>query len=143
MADVPEGRNRHFILKHITETEAYRYPGGRGDRSVVPEQDRVRHAGRLQRQIAELKTKMDSVLDAQQDAGMEDGLGLQVDFESLARERSGVELLNVRHGEKELHRKGVISEAGALGWIVLSALPSRRSITRQSGGYCQWSLILR
>ena len=111
MADDPEGRNRHFILRRITETEAYRYAGVGGDPSVVPEQDRIRHAERLQRQIAELKTKMDAVLDAQQDAGMEDGLGLQVDFESfpeielafesLARERSGIELLNVRHGENK------------------------------------------
>ena len=48
-----------------------------------------------------------SVREAQQAAGIEEGLGLQVEFESfpdielafesLARERSGIELQNVRH----------------------------------------------
>ena len=112
MADDPDGRNRHFILKRITDTEAYRYPGsGGGDGSPVPEQERFQHARRLQRQIEEVKAKMTSVLEAQQDAGMEEGLGLQVEFESfpdielafesLARERSGIELLNVRHEENQ------------------------------------------
>ena len=49
-------------------------------------------------------------MDAQTDAGMEEGLGLQVEFESfpelelafesLARENRGIEVLNVRHDEK-------------------------------------------
>ena len=51
--------------------------------------------------------------ETQQAAGMEDGLGLQVEFESfpdielafesLARERSGIELLNVRHEDNRTH----------------------------------------
>lgn len=108
MANGTEGRNRHFILEGVTETEPYRSQGG-GRRPDPPERDRVRHGAALQRQIGELRAEAESAREAQQAAGMEEGLGIQVEFESfpdielafesLARERSGIELLNVRHGE--------------------------------------------
>ena len=54
-----------------------------------------------------LRVQAAAARDAQEAAGLDDGLGLQVEFESspeielafesLARERSGIELLNVRH----------------------------------------------
>ena len=109
MADRSEGRHRHFILEGVTETEAYRYPGRGDGGAAIPEQDRVRHGGALQRQIDGLRERAESAQEAQRNAGMEEGLGLQVEFESfpdvelafesLARERSGIELLNVRHEE--------------------------------------------
>ena len=108
MPETGEGRLRHFILQNVTETAAYRYPGlvvGRG--SSIPEQDRIRHGGALRRQIENVRGEAASAREAQRDAGIEDGIGLQVEFESfpevrlafesLARERSGIELLNVRH----------------------------------------------
>ena len=109
MTEATEGQHRHFLLEGVTETEAYRYPGG-GDRgSAIPERDRVRHGGALRGQIEGLRGEAESAREAQQDAGMENDLGLQVEFdsfpdvemafESLARERSGIELLNVRHEE--------------------------------------------
>ena len=108
MANGTEKRNRHFILEGVTETEPYRSQGG-GRPAKPPEQDRARHGAALQRQIGELRTAAESAREAQQAAGMEEGLGLQVEFESfpeielafesLARERSGIELLNVRHEE--------------------------------------------
>ena len=74
-----------------------------------PERDRVRHGGELQRQIDGLRSEAETAREAQQDAGMVDGLGLRLEFESfpdiqlafesLARERSGIELFNVRHEE--------------------------------------------
>ena len=109
MTEGTEGRHRHFILEGVTETEAYSSLRQRVKRPQVPEQDRAQHGGELQRQINELREKADSVREVQRDAGIEDGLGLQVEFESfpdvelafesLARERSGIELLNVRHEE--------------------------------------------
>ncbi|SFL37114.1 Subtilase family protein [Nitrosomonas aestuarii] len=52
---------------------------------------------------------LDQAVEQQHQAGLDDGLGLQIEFESfpdielafesLARERSGIELLNVRHDE--------------------------------------------
>ena len=111
MANGNGGQNPHFILEGVTETEAYRYPGGGdGDRPGIPERDRHGHAARLRGQLAEVHASAKAAADAQRDAGMEAGLGLQVEFESfpelelafesLAREGSGIELHNVRHEEE-------------------------------------------
>ena len=107
MPEEVEGRDRHFILEGVTDTEAYRYPGtGGGARPQIPTQNRAEHGGRLSGQISELRVEADASSAAQRDAGMEDGLGIRIEFESfpdvklafesLARERSGIELLNVR-----------------------------------------------
>ena len=115
MAEEADRQRRHFILEGVTETEPYRYPGsGGGGASEIPARNRPEHGGELRRQIGELRSVADLARDAQQAAGMEDGLGLQVEFESfpdielafesLAREHWGIELLNVRH-EEEHHEK--------------------------------------
>ena len=111
MANGNEGRRRHFILQGVTETEPYRSRGG-GRRPEPPGRDRAEHGGALRRQMEELRGAADAARGAQQDAGMEEGLGLQVEFESfpdiglafesLARERSGIELLNVRHEDNRV-----------------------------------------
>ena len=114
MAEETDGLRRHFILDGVTETEPYQYPGsGGGDRSEIPAQNRARHGAALQRQIEDLRDVAEFARQAQEAAGMEDGLGLQVEFESfpdielafesLARERSGIELLNVRHEDNRTH----------------------------------------
>ena len=111
MANGRDGQNRHFILEGVTETEAYRYPGGGGgDGSNIPERDRAKHAAALRGQLDAVRANAETAVDAQRDAGIEEGLGLQVEFESfpdvvlafesLARETSGIELLNVRHEDK-------------------------------------------
>lgn len=107
MANGGDGKNRHFILEGVTETEAYRYPGGGGDDgSNVPERNRAEHAAALRGQLDAVRANAEAAADAQRDAGMKEGLGLQVEFESfpdvelafesLARDRSGIELLNIR-----------------------------------------------
>ena len=103
------GQHRHFVLEGFTETEAYRYPGRGDGGSTIPEQDRPRHGKALQGQVEQLRNEAENAREVQREAGMEDRLGLQVEFESfpdvelafesLARERSGIELLNVRHEE--------------------------------------------
>ena len=114
MAEETDGLRRHFILDGVTETEPYRYPGaGGGAPSEVPARNRDQHGGALQRQIGELRGVAEVARDAQQAAGMEDGLGLQVEFESfpeielafesLARDHWGIELLNVRHEDNRTH----------------------------------------
>ena len=112
MANGSDERHRHFILEGVTETEAFR-SRGRGDQPRVPARNRAQHGGALQRQIDELRLDAMSARDAQQAAGLEDGLGLQVEFEgfpdidlafeSLARERQGIELLNVRQEGTRTH----------------------------------------
>ena len=111
MANGTEDKKRHFILERVTETEAYRSPQqGGGQHPAIPERDRTRHGGALRRQIDGLQTEAESARQTQQAAGINEGLGLQVEFESfpdielafesLARERSGIELLNVRHDDR-------------------------------------------
>ena len=113
MAEETDGLRRHFILDGVTETEPYRYPGAGGGPPKPPPQNRAQHGAALQRQIGALRGVAEDAREAQQAVGMEDGLGLQVEFESfpnielafesLARERSGIELLNVRHEDNRTH----------------------------------------
>jgi len=108
MTDQQEKR-RHFILDRFTETERYTPPRQIIPRSRIPERDRHRHGTALLGQVDALKQQFRTARQAQEDAGYEGGFGLQVEFESfpdielafesLARERSGIELLNVRHEE--------------------------------------------
>ena len=61
----------------------------------------------------EVRTAAESARQAQQDAGMEESLGIQVEFESfpdielafesLARERLGIELQNLRHEDQKTY----------------------------------------
>ena len=109
MADEHNEMKRHFILKGVTTPERFRSPRqGRGQ-SSVPARDRHLHGRALLGQIEELKPVMQKARAVQEEAGLEGGFGLQVEFESfpdiemafesLARERSGIELLNARHDE--------------------------------------------
>jgi hypothetical protein len=111
MADQPQKRP-HFILEGVTDTEQFRRTG-RGEKPVIPQRDRGEHGGALLAQIAALEPEFDTARAAQDHAGFEGGFGLQVEFESfpdihlafesLARERSGIELLNVRHDEHKTY----------------------------------------
>ena len=113
VANGADRQSRHFILQGFTETEAYRSPQRGGSSPLIRERDRAGHGGALQRQVEAVRVHADAVRDAQLAAGMDEGLGLQVEFESfpdielavesLARERSGIELLNVRHVGDRIH----------------------------------------
>ncbi len=77
--------------------------------SPVPRQNRQADGGALLQQVEGLKPELEQARARQQQSGMEEGFGLQIEFESfpdielafesLAVERSGIELLNVRHEE--------------------------------------------
>ncbi|RJQ77319.1 MAG: hypothetical protein C4519_13700 [Desulfobacteraceae bacterium] len=113
MVNERDGMKRHFILEGVTTTDRFRSPRQGGNRSRVPERDRQYHGTALLRQVEALKPEMIIAREAQERAGLDGGFGLQVEFESfpdiemafesLARERSGIELLNVRHeGQRTL-----------------------------------------
>ena len=111
MAEETDGLRRHFILDGVTETEPYRPVAGGGVRPAIPERDRAEHSSLLRRQLDVVRVGAELAREAQRGAGMQDGVGLQVEFESfpevdlafesLARERSGSELLNVRDEDKK------------------------------------------
>lgn len=108
MADTRRGQQRrHFVLTDVTSAEPFRRPPRKIESSPIPDRNREYHGTRLLGQIEALKPQMDAARVAQERAGLDSGYGLQVEFESfpdielafesLARERSGIELLNVRH----------------------------------------------
>ena len=95
---------RHFILEGSADTETYRAIGGGGSKRTVPARNREEHAAALRAQLDEIRTAtQDAVSDSEEP---EDGLGIQVEFqsfpdielafESLERENQGIELRNVR-----------------------------------------------
>lgn len=102
-------KNRHFVLEGLAETESFRQPRQTIKPPAIPERDRRRHGNFLFGQINELRLRLAEARQVQEAAGLEEGFGLQAEFESfpdielafesLARERSGIELLNVRHDQ--------------------------------------------
>ena len=107
MASGDDQKFRHFILEDLAQTEGYESPQQGGGRRPVPERNRADHSAKLFDQLAVVKGDLAVAVAAQEAAGLMDGLGLPIEFESfpdielafesLAREASGIELLNVRH----------------------------------------------
>lgn len=107
MPNQNESKNKHFVLKGFTYTERFLRPRKPVESGLIPPQDRHRHGTALLGQIEALKSAFRTAHDVQEDAGLDGGFGLQVEFESfpdielafesLARERTGIELLNARH----------------------------------------------
>lgn len=101
-----DGRHRrHFVLGGFATTEPFRSPG-RGGATVVPQRNRRTHGTALRRQLEAVAAQAET-LGAEQ--GADEALGITVEFEgfpgvglafeSLAREQSGIELLNVREDD--------------------------------------------
>jgi len=98
----------HFILKSNGQKEAFKTPStGGGGGATTPPQDRNSHGNHLLSTLKNLTSDMESASEQQQEVGIIEGIGLQIEFESfpdvelafesLAREASGIELRNVRH----------------------------------------------
>ncbi len=95
---------RHIILDGFTEAEPFQSPPSSRTPRPVPERNRSTHGAALLGQIEGMKPEMTAARQTQQEAGLESGLGIRVEFESfpdvalafesLDRERQGIELLN-------------------------------------------------
>lgn len=113
MENQTDNKRRHFILDGVSEPERFSQPKQKIKQTLVPERDRRLHGTALFDQIEALKPMMENARSAQENVGFEGGFGLQVEFESfpdielafekLAQERSGIELLNVRHDEQKTY----------------------------------------
>lgn len=111
-----EDRSPHFVLEGVTLTEPFRSTG-MAPRPEIPLRGRQEHGGRLLGQLDDVKTVAETAATVQRQAGLLEGLGLRVEFESfpgidlafesLARENTGIELFNVRDGAAD-GRPGVI-----------------------------------
>ena len=102
---------KHFILGNIAGAEPYSKPKQKIESKKIPDRDRNQHGMALLGQVSTLKPDMEAAREAQEQAGLEGGFGLLVEFESfpdialafenLERVRDGIELLNVRHGVRD------------------------------------------
>lgn len=107
MADQKGQQKPHFILDHLATSTPFRTRSGGGGGKVIPERDRQTHGNALLHQIRALVPQFEQAHAEQQQGGLESGFSLRVEFESfpdielaferLARERSGIELLNVQY----------------------------------------------
>ena len=113
MPDQRDNKRKHFILAGFTSTERFVTPRPSIIKQTIPSQNRAIHGTTLLGQLDSLRPHFENARNIQQNAGLEDGFGLQVEFESfpdieiafesLARERSGIELLNVRFEEQRTY----------------------------------------
>lgn len=107
MANDNKERLKHILLGGFCQSGRFSRAGGGGNGQRPPKQNRQTHGGRLLQRLANLEPRMQRNKRAQEDAGLETGFGLQIEFESfpdielafesLADHRQKIELLNFRH----------------------------------------------
>lgn len=113
MSEDNEQKKSHFFLGNLAKSEPFR-PKGRPNPSTIPARERQQHGNKLLGQIQQLKPVMDQARKVQESLGLEpDGIGLRIEFEpfddvelafeSLAREGSGIELFNIRKDEEQTY----------------------------------------
>ncbi|MCG8549321.1 MAG: hypothetical protein MI799_02840 [Desulfobacterales bacterium] len=110
MGEENQQKRSHFLLGNLAHSEPFRPKGG-GSSAVPPARKRKQYGTHLLGQIQQLKPVMDEARQIQVSAGLEpEGIGLCLEFESfddvelaferLARERSGIKLFNIRQDEE-------------------------------------------
>lgn len=110
MAQDDQKKKSHFLLGNLAEPEPFKPHLPPIKKTPPPSRGRQAHGSRLLGQIESIKPVMTAVREAQEAAGLEEGFGLRLEFESfsdidlafesLARERSRIELLNIRQQGK-------------------------------------------
>lgn len=114
MSDKRDHQRSHLILQQTSELKPYKAhtPNG-GTKPKIPNLPRQKHGKALQGQLQELRSVADLARAFQEQAGVESGLGLQIQFvgqpdvemafQSLADERQKIELLSIcQEGEQTI-----------------------------------------
>lgn len=110
MAANLQDRLPHLFPKDTSATESFTSPNRGGHSPQVPQRNRQQHSHELLQKLEALKPiQQERIADAQE-ADFPQGAGLQIEFssfpeielvtESLARDRSGIELMAVTHREQ-------------------------------------------
>lgn len=109
MADKKNEQRPHFLLSGTAATEKFTSPGSGGGKRKPPELDRAAHGQTLLQQVTALRAIAEQTVEAQRGAGIPEGFGLRIQFisqpdvelafESLAKQKQGIELLNLKRGE--------------------------------------------
>lgn len=106
MPDKRKHQRSHLILKQTSELRPYKAHSSKGgSKPEVPDLPRQKHGKALRKQLQELKPIADLAREFQEQAGLESGLGLQIQFlgqpdvemafQSLANENQKIELLSL------------------------------------------------
>jgi hypothetical protein len=111
MPDQNLDRRPHLVLANTSTAQAFKAPSSGGISTSVPDRNRAQHGADLRAQLVALNPVAQQVVAAQQEQGLESGLGIQVEFvgqpdvalafESLGYEvgtdpRKKIEVLSVR-----------------------------------------------
>ncbi|GGE60497.1 hypothetical protein GGR41_000826 [Paenalcaligenes hominis] len=107
MTEMSQEKRLHFILSNTGIAEEFAMPSraiGENIQAFTP--NRKSHGAHLLKQVQQLKETLSESAQQQKEARVEEGLGLQIEFESfsevslavesLDKDRSGIELRNVR-----------------------------------------------
>ena len=99
----------HLILSGITRTDRYRSPRQIIAAAAIPGRNRPQHAAQLNKALQGIQAAIEATRQAQEAIGLDYERGISIEFqsfpdvelafESLSRERMGIELLNVRKEE--------------------------------------------
>jgi hypothetical protein len=96
MANGPEGHRPHFVIYGSGETHLFSSPRqGRGA-GPVPPRDRPSQAANLRAELAQALATEEEDAPTRLQLEFQSFEGIELATESLARDRSGIELLNVR-----------------------------------------------
>lgn len=111
MAERESNNHPHFIFQSSAQAESFTSPATGGGGKQVPDRNRDAHGSALLGKLQQLKPVLAEAVEQQRQAGIDEGIGLQIEFESfpdvelafesLARERSGIELRNVRQDDEK------------------------------------------
>ncbi|MBK8526511.1 MAG: S8 family peptidase [Rubrivivax sp.] len=116
MPDQPQDRRPHLVLTNTSEAQAFKAPSsGGGGPPDVPAPDRAQHGASLKAQLIALKPVSRQVVAAQQEQGLESGLGLQVQFAGLPDVALAFESLGSEIGKdarKKIEVLSIRTEAG-------------------------------
>jgi hypothetical protein len=113
MATENPSRRPHLFPQNTRTTEGYTAPsGGGGARPAVPPLLREQHAADLRAQLAQVAAAQQQRVAERRATNLQTALGVQVEFESqqgvklaaesLARDRQGIELMNVRQRDGQI-----------------------------------------
>lgn len=110
MPDQPLDRRPHLVLANTSTAQAFTAPSpGGGSTTTVPALDRVQHGTSLRAQLLALKPIAEQAVAAQQQQGLESGLGLQVEFVGLPDVALAFESLGYEIGKDPQKKIEVLS----------------------------------
>lgn len=110
MPDQPLDRRPHLVLANTSTAQAFTAPSaGGGSTTAVPVLDRVQHGTSLRAQLLALKPIAEQTVAAQQQQGLESGLGLQIEFVGLPDVALAFESLGYEIGKDPKRKIEVLS----------------------------------